>query len=66
MKLNKLSGDQWTKTTRRAKAAAKDLADGLIKLYAQRQRLGGHAFSPDTPWQQELRRPSTIRRPTIN
>ena len=44
VKLNKLSGDQWTKTTRRAKAAAKDLADGLIKLYAQRQRLGGHAF----------------------
>ena len=54
VKLNKLSGDQWTKTTRRAKAAAKDLADGLIKLYAQRQRLGGHAFSPDTPWQQEF------------
>ena len=54
VKLNKLSGDQWTKTTRRAKAAARDLADGLIKLYAQRQRLGGHAFSPDTPWQQEF------------
>ena len=54
VKLNKLSGDQWTKTTRKAKAAAKDLADGLIKLYAQRQRLGGHAFSPDTPWQQEF------------
>ena len=54
VKLNKLSGDQWTKITRRAKAAARDLADGLIKLYAQRQRLGGHAFSPDTPWQQEF------------
>ena len=26
VKLNKLSGDQWTKTTRRAKAAAKDLS----------------------------------------
>ena len=53
-KLNKLSGDQWAKTTRRAKAAAKDLAEGLIRLYAQRQRLGGHAFSPDSPWQQEF------------
>ena len=53
-KLNKLSGDQWAKTTRRARAAAKDLAEGLIKLYAQRQRLGGHAFSPDSPWQQEF------------
>ena len=54
VRLNKLSGDQWTKTTRRAKAAARDLADGLIKLYAERQRLGGFAFSPDSPWQQEF------------
>ena len=54
VRLNKLSGDQWTKTTRRAKAAARDLAEGLIRLYAQRQRLGGFAFSPDSPWQQEF------------
>ena len=53
-RLNKLSGDQWAKTTRRAKAAARELAEGLIKLYAQRQRLGGFAFSPDSPWQQEF------------
>ena len=53
-RLNKLSGDQWAKTTRRAKAAAKDLAEGLIKLYAQRQRQAGFAFSPDSPWQQEF------------
>ena len=53
-RLNKLSGDQWAKTTRRAKAAAKDLAEGLIKLYAQRQREAGFAFSPDSPWQQEF------------
>ena len=53
-RLNKLSGDQWAKTTHRAKAAAKDLAEGLIKLYAQRQREAGFAFSPDSPWQQEF------------
>ena len=53
-RLNKLSGDQWAKTTRRAKAAARDLAEGLIKLYAQRQRQAGFAFSPDSPWQQEF------------
>ena len=53
-RLNKLSGDQWAKTTHRAKAAAKDLAEGLIKLYAQRQREKGFAFSPDSPWQQEF------------
>lgn len=29
-KLNKLGGTEWAKTTRKAKAAAKDLAEGLI------------------------------------
>ena len=53
-RLNKLGGTEWAKTTHRAKAAAKDLAEGLIKLYAQRQREAGHAFSPDSPWQQEF------------
>ena len=53
-KLNKLGGSEWAKTTHRAKAAAKDLAKGLIDLYARRQRLEGFAFSPDSPWQQEF------------
>ena len=53
-KLNKLGGTEWAKTTYRAKAAAKDLAKGLIDLYARRQRLAGFAFSPDSPWQQEF------------
>ncbi len=39
---------------RAVRSAAKDLAEGLIKLYAQRQREAGHAFSPDSPWQQEF------------
>ncbi|MBQ2062762.1 MAG: transcription-repair coupling factor [Oscillospiraceae bacterium] len=54
VKLNKLGGAEWARTTTRAKAAAKDLAKGLIALYAERQRLGGHAFSPDSPWQREF------------
>ena len=53
-RLNRLGGTEWAKTTSRAKAAAKDLAEGLIRLYAQRQRLEGFAFSPDSPWQQEF------------
>ncbi len=54
MKLNKLGGTDWSKQKTRAKAAAKDLAKGLIALYAQRQRQPGFAFSPDSPWQQEF------------
>ena len=54
VKLNKLGGTEWARTTYRAKAAARDLARELIALYAQRQRLGGYAFSPDSPWQREF------------
>ena len=54
VKLNRLGGDQWQKTKARAKAAAKDLAEELIKLYAQRKRLPGFAFAADSPWQAEF------------
>ncbi|MBQ1741509.1 MAG: transcription-repair coupling factor, partial [Oscillospiraceae bacterium] len=53
-KLNKLGGTDWTRAKTRAKAAAKDLAKGLIALYAERQRRPGFAFSPDSPWQREF------------
>ena len=53
-RLNKLGGTEWKKQKSRAKAAAKDLAKGLIQLYAARQRTPGYAFSPDTPWQREF------------
>ena len=54
MKLNKLGGDAWEKTKKRAKAAVRDLAEGLIKLYAERKRRMGFAFAADTPWQREF------------
>ena len=54
VRLSKLGGEAWKKTKARAKAAAKDLAEGLIKLYAQRKRLPGYAFAADTPWQREF------------
>ena len=53
-KLNRLGGSDWAKATHRARAAARELARGLINLYAQRQRQAGFAFSPDSPWQQEF------------
>ena len=53
-RLNKLGGTEWTKQRSRAKAAVKDLAKGLIQLYAQRSRQPGFAFSPDSAWQQEF------------
>ena len=54
VKLSKMGGAEWAKTRSRAKASARDMADRLIKLYAQRQRLPGYAFSPDSEWQREF------------
>ncbi len=54
VKLNKLGGAEWNRQKSKSKAAAKDLAKGLIALYAQRKSQPGFAFSPDTPWQQEF------------
>ena len=53
-KLSKLGGTDWSRAKSKAKAAAKDLAKGLIKLYAERQKRPGFAFSPDSPWQREF------------
>ena len=53
-KLSRLGGGDWERARSRAKAAVKDLAKGLVQLYAQRQRLPGYAFSPDSPWQKEF------------
>ena len=53
-RLNKLGGTEWARSKSRAKAAAKDLAKGLIRLYAERRKKKGFAFSPDSPWQTEF------------
>ena len=52
--MNKLGGTEWARSKSRAKAAAKDMAKGLIQLYAERQKKQGFAFSPDSPWQTEF------------
>ena len=53
-KLSRLGGTDWEKAKARAKKAVKDLAKGLIQLYAERQRQPGFAFSPDSPWMKEF------------
>ncbi|MBR4549788.1 MAG: transcription-repair coupling factor, partial [Oscillospiraceae bacterium] len=54
VKLSKMGGAEWARTRSRAKASARDMADRLIKIYAQRQRLPGYAFAPDSEWQREF------------
>jgi transcription-repair coupling factor (superfamily II helicase) len=52
--LSRLGGSEWARTKARVRRAVADLADDLLRLYAGREAAAGHAFAPDTPWQQEL------------
>lgn len=52
--VNKMGGSDWSKTKSRARKAIREIADELVRLYSERQRSSGFAFSPDTPWQHEL------------
>ena len=52
--LHRLGSTSWQKTKARAKKAIADMADELIKAYAARHALPGHAFKPDTVWQREM------------
>lgn len=49
--LNKLGGSEWAKTKQKVKRKIKDIADKLIKIYAQREQTKGFAFSQDTELQ---------------
>ena len=52
--LDKLGGTTWEKAKTRVKKAMRDMAEELLKLYAQRKAVPGHAFAPDTHWQEEF------------
>jgi transcription-repair coupling factor (superfamily II helicase) len=52
--LDRLGGLGWQKTKAKAKRAMRDMADELLKLYAERKLVTGYAFSPDAPWQHEF------------
>ena len=52
--LDRLGGTSWEKAKTRVKKAMRDMAEELLKLYAQRRAVPGHAFAPDTHWQEEF------------
>ncbi|HKK95204.1 MAG TPA: transcription-repair coupling factor [Anaerovoracaceae bacterium] len=53
-KLSRLSGTEWQKTKAKAKEAIMDIAEDLIKLYAERELKGGVSFEKDSVWQKEF------------
>ena len=52
--LSRLGTQQWQKTKARVKKAMRDMAEELLKLYAARKPVPGHAYPADSHWQQEF------------
>jgi len=52
--LDRLGGTTWEKAKTKVKKAMRDMAEELLKLYAARQAVPGHAFAADTHWQEEF------------
>lgn len=53
-KLNRLGGQEWTKTRTRVRKAVNEVAKELVELYAARQRTEGFQYGEDTIWQREF------------
>src|SRR3989454_272065 len=52
--LSHLGAATWSKTKARVRKAMKDMADELLKLYAERKTAEGHAFPSDNEWMREF------------
>jgi transcription-repair coupling factor (superfamily II helicase) len=53
-RLDRLGGAQWQRVKESVRAALREMAEALLRLYAARAVAEGKAFSPDTPWQHEF------------
>ncbi len=53
-KIHSLGGSEWKRAKGKVKKAVRDIADELIKLYAERRMSQGFAFSKDSEWQAEF------------
>lgn len=53
-KINRLGGSEWQKVRSKVKGHVNEVAEHLVRLYAERQSREGFAYSPDTVWQREF------------
>ncbi|MFF2450328.1 transcription-repair coupling factor [Neobacillus sp. NPDC058068] len=53
-KVYKLGGTDWKKVKKKVESSVQDIADDLIKLYAEREAAIGFAYSPDGDMQREF------------
>lgn len=53
-KISHLGGSEWSRVKNKVRSSVQDIAQDLIKLYAERQSTSGHSFGADTPYQREF------------
>ena len=53
-RLDRLGGASWQRVKESVRAALREMAEELLKLYARRSVASGTAFASDTPWQREF------------
>lgn len=53
-KIYKLGGSDWKRVKKKVESSVQDIADDLIKLYAEREASVGYGFSPDGEMQREF------------
>ncbi|SFM49918.1 transcription-repair coupling factor (superfamily II helicase) [Gracilibacillus orientalis] len=53
-KLYRLGGNDWKKVKSKVQSKVEDIADDLMKLYAEREAAKGYAFSPETEMQRDF------------
>lgn len=52
--LTRLGTQDWSRLKRRVKESTEKMARDLLALYSERELATGHAYLPDTTWQNEL------------
>ena len=52
--VDRLGSGSWERVKKRVRKAMRDMAQELLKLYAERKARPGHAFTGESPWQREF------------
>ncbi len=53
-RVSRMGGADWEKTKGKVRKAVAAIAEKVVDLHRRRAAAVGHAFGPDTPWEQEL------------
>lgn len=64
-KLNKLGSQEWTKTKGKVRGAVRQIAQDLVKLYAEREEQNGYMYDRIRYGRESLKNCSRLKRPKI-